>query len=150
MGHSFVSCAIHCIFSTKERRSPIPSDVQDRLWSYMGGIARSNNMTALAVGGTDNHAHMLLSVTSTIPISKAMQLVKGGSSKWLRDTLPQCHDFCWQEGYGAFGVSQSMIPQTISYIGNQKDHHHTATFEEEFTAFLRKHGIDYDPQYVFG
>jgi putative transposase len=75
MSHSYVQCRLHCIFSTKVRRNLIPTDVQPRLWAYLGGIARENDLTALAVGGTDNHAHVLLAIPGTITIAKAMQFV---------------------------------------------------------------------------
>jgi putative transposase len=116
----------------------------------MGGIARENNMAALAIGGVEDHVHLLLSIPSTLSISHAMQLVKGGSSKWVHDTFPKCKEFAWQEGYGAFTISISQIPDTKAYIGNQSEHHRTKTFQEEFLAFLGRHGIDYDPRYVWG
>lgn len=150
MAHSFISCHIHAVFSTKERKNLIPSDVQPRLWAYLGGIARENGMRAVAAGGTDNHAHVLLSLPSTMPISKALQLIKGGSSGWVHETFPLCRSFEWQEGYGAFSVGQSMIGATVEYIKNQRRHHQTTTFEEEFITFLDRHQVEYDPQYVFG
>ena len=116
----------------------------------MGGIARDNKMKALAVGGVDDHVHMLLSLPSTLPISKAMQLIKGGSSKWIHDVFPTRRDFAWQEGYGAFSIGISQIDDTKQYIANQHEHHRVKSFEEEFLAFLEKHGIEYDPRYVWG
>jgi putative transposase len=58
--------------------------------------------------------------------------------------------FAWQEGYGAFSVGVSQLSATIAYINSQAEHHHKRGFEEEFTAFLNKHGIAYDAKYVFG
>ena len=78
----------------------------------MGGIARENNMTALAVGGTADHVHILLALPSTMSIAKAIQLIKGGSSKWISDTFPSHRPFVWQEGYGAFSISISRLDDT--------------------------------------
>ena len=150
MAHSYVSNYVHCVFSTKDRQRLITSDLMERLWAYMGGIARENKMKALTIGGTDNHAHILLSLPSTVPIAKAVQLVKGGSSKWLGETFPSHQHFEWQEGYGAFSISVSLVNKTVEYIDNQQEHHRVRTFEEEFIAFLDKHGVEYDKQYVFG
>ena len=93
MSHSFNSSLFHCVFSTKQRRNTITADLQERLWPYFGGIARENKMKALAVGGIEDHVHILISLPSTMPISKAMQLIKGGSSKWVHDTFPKHHAF---------------------------------------------------------
>jgi putative transposase len=106
MSHTYVSDLVHCVFSTKHRRKIIPPETQGPLWSFLGGIARNNGFTALMVGGTADHAHVLLSLPATIPLAKAMQLLKGASSKWMNEN--HGGGFAWQEGYGAFtvGVSQ--------------------------------------------
>jgi REP element-mobilizing transposase RayT len=140
---------MHIVFSTKGRANLIFADMQERLWAFVGGIARQNEMTANVIGGTDNHLHLLLSLSSTVPIAKAVQLIKGGSSKWVHDTFPQCDSFAWQEGYGAFSVSTSMIDSVTDYIGGQMRHHRVRTFEEEFVELLERHGVEYDSRYVF-
>jgi REP element-mobilizing transposase RayT len=149
MSHSYVSAMHHCVWSTKYRRNTITSALRDRLLPYLGGIARKNNMKALAIGGVEDHVHMLLSVPATMAISKAVQLIKGGSSKWVHDTFPQFHEFGWQEGYGAFSIGISQSDDTVAYIDNQAEHHRRRTFQEEFIAFLEKHGIEYDPDHVW-
>lgn len=141
---------MHCVFSTKERRKLITPEVQSRLWPFVGGIARENQMKALAVGGVEDHVHLLLSLPATLPVAKALQLIKGGSSKWVHETFPDVRTFAWQEGYGAFSVSVSHVPDTIAYIKGQAEHHRKQTFEDEFRAFLRKHGIEFDERYVWG
>lgn len=150
MAHSYICVHVHYVFSTKNRQKIITPDLEERLWPYMGGIARENKMKALAIGGVEDHVHLLISLPSTLAIAKAIQLIKGGSSKWVTDTFPSHRDFEWQEGYGAFGISASHIEATTFYITNQKEHHRTQTFEEEYKAILRKHGIEYDERYLFG
>ena len=150
MSHTYVSCNIHCIFSTKGRRRVIVPDIRERLWAYMGGIARQNETRALAIGGTEDHAHVLLSLPATMTISKAVQLIKGGSSKWIRETLPPPPDFEWQEGYGAFCEGIQSVAEVEEYIRRQYEHHKRRTFEEEFIAFLKAHNQPYDEKHVFG
>ncbi len=107
-------------------------------------------MKALAIGGVEDHAHLLISLPAKMSISKAMQLIKGGSSKWIHDTFPDKEAFAWQEGYGAFTVGVSQIADTVAYINGQEEHHRKRTFKEEFVAFLKKHDVDYDERYVWG
>ena len=115
----------------------------------MGGIARQNQMKAIEVGGMPDHIHILLSLPSTVAIAKALQLIKGGSSKWVHDTFPNHRLFKWQIKYGAFGVSVSRLEETIQYIRNQERHHKNMTFQEEFLALLKKHRIAYDERYLW-
>jgi REP element-mobilizing transposase RayT len=137
------------VFSTKERRPMITRALQDRLWPYLGGIARENNMKAIEIGGMPDHVHILLSLPSTISIAKAMQLIKGGSSKWVHDTFSEHRLFNWQVKYGAFSVSQSSVEKIAQYIQNQEKHHRKMTFKEEFVALLKKHRIAYDERYLW-
>ena len=150
MSHSYLSCYIHYVFSTKGRQPWITSELQERLFEYMGGIAKTHKMKSIRVGGTENHVHQLISLPSTLTIARAVQLIKGNSSKWIHDTFPQYQYFEWQEGYGAFSVNVSLIEKTIAYITNQQEHHRIKTFEEEFVQILKKHQIDYDERYVWG
>ena len=146
---SYVSSYFHCVFSTKERRPQITSDLRERLWPFLGGIARQNQMKAIEIGGMPDHVHILLSLPSTVSIAKAMQLIKGGSSKWVHDTFSEHRLFNWQVKYGAFGVSVSLLERTIQYIRNQENHHRKMTFQEEFLALLKKHRIAYDERYLW-
>jgi len=146
---SYVSSYFHCVFSTKDRWPQITPVLQERLWPYLGGIARENKIKAMEIGGVADHIHMLLSLPSTITIAKAMQLIKGGSSKWVHDTFPEQRLFGWQTKYGAFGVSVSQLDSVIRYIQRQEEHHRKMSFQEEFVALLNKHRITYDPRYLW-
>jgi len=146
---SYVSSHLHCVFSTKERRPIITPALRERLWPFLGGIARQNKIKAIEIGGMPDHVHMLLSLPSTVSLAKAMQLVKGGSCKWVHDTFPEHRMFSWQVKYGAFGVSLSLLEKTIQYIRTQESHHRTMSFQEEFLALLKKHRIAYDERYLW-
>ena len=146
---SYISSYFHCVFSTKERRPLITPALRERLWPFLGGIARQNKMKAIEIGGVEDHVHILLSLPATMAISKAMQLIKGGSSKWVHETFPEHRAFAWQEKYGAFSVSVSQLDKTIEYIKGQEEHHRKMTFQEEFLALLKKHRIEYDERYLW-
>ena len=149
MSHSYVSNLMHCTFSTKDRYPFIDADLESHLWPYLGGIARENRMKALAIGGTSDHVHALLSLPGMMSFAKAVQLIKGGSSKWIHDSFSRYKKFEWQEGYGGFSVSASQASRTIAFVNNQKEHHRKKTFEEEFLELLKRHGIAYDSRHVF-
>jgi REP element-mobilizing transposase RayT len=125
-------------------------DNEERVWKYLCGIARDKGLKALQVGGYDNHVHVLLSLPPTIAVSKAVQLLKGASSRWIHETFKDLSAFAWQDGYGAFTVGLSQLPDTTRYIANQRQHHKEKTFQEEYLAFLRKHGVEYDERYLWG
>jgi REP element-mobilizing transposase RayT len=142
--HSFTSSLHHCVFATKGREPLLANDVRERLWPYLGGIARENGMKTLAIGGAGDHVHILLSLPATVPVSKTMQLLKGNSSKWIHETFPTLRSFAWQEGYGAFSIGVSGIEETCAYIRGQEEHHRTRTFREEMIMFLQRHGLAFD------
>ena len=146
---SYVSAYCHCVFSTKERRPLMTPALRERLWPFLGGIARQNQMKAIEIGGVADHVHLLLSLPATMPIAKAMQLIKGGSSKWVHETFPEHRLFAWQEKYGAFTVSASRVDSVVAYIRGQEEHHRKQTFQEEFVALLKRHRIEYDERYVW-
>ena len=150
MSHTYTAAHFHCVFSTKNHACDLTPEVRNRLWPYMGGIARENGMKALAVGGVEDHVHLLISLPATMNISKAMQLIKGGSSKWMHETFPDKQAFAWQKGYGAFTVGVSQIAGTVAYINGQEEHHRKRTFKDEFVAFLEKHHVEYDERFVWG
>jgi REP element-mobilizing transposase RayT len=146
---SYVSSCFHCVFSTKERRPLIAPALQQRLWPFLGGIARQNQMTPIIAGGAEDHVHILLSLPATMPVAKAMQLIKGGSSKWIHETFPNQRLFAWQEKYGAFSVSVSQLETIINYIKKQKEHHRKRSFQQEFLMLLKKHRIEFDERYLW-
>jgi REP element-mobilizing transposase RayT len=104
------------VFSTKNRRPCLTAQLRDRLWPFLGGIAREHQMKAVGIGGVDDHVHLLLPLPATMPIAKAMQLIKGGSSKWVHDTFPDQRLFAWQTKYAAFSVSVSQLDKVTNYI----------------------------------
>ena len=150
MASTLTSIRIHFVFSTMNRKKLIDSEIRPQLWAYMGGIARQNNMVAYAIGGTEDHVHVLLSIPPSISPAKAIQMIKGGSSKWMNDAYPRKDRFSWQQGYAAFSLSPSRMRQTIEYIQNQEEHHKKATFKEEYLNFLKGHSVEYDERYLLG
>jgi REP element-mobilizing transposase RayT len=141
---AFVSCLLHCVFTTKKRQPWLTPDIRDRLWPYLGGIAREHDMRTVSIGGVEDHVHILLSLPSTLAISKALQLLKGNSSKWIHETFADLQDFEWQGGYGAFSIGISGLEATTRYIHRQEQHHRKKSFRDELVVMLRKHRIEFE------
>ena len=140
MAHTYPNVLIHCVFSTKNRRDSIPDDLREKLSMYFV-VGKGHNIPVLCAGGTANHAHLLIALPASVPLAKAIQVLKANSSRWLGE---HGFDFSWQEGYGAFSVAVSGVEATVTYIRNQAKHHRTRAFREEFVTMLRRHGFDYD------
>jgi REP element-mobilizing transposase RayT len=149
MGNTYTSLHYHFVFSTKNRERLISHEIEERIWEFLGGIARENGMNPLLVGGMPDHIHMAVGGPPTLSVSKAIQQIKGGSSKWIKDVFPNLRGFQWQDGYGAFAVSKSGLPALTEYIGIQREHHRIKTFKEEFVALLVRHEIEFDEQYLW-
>lgn len=147
MAHTHPNVLVHCIFSTKDRRNSIPAELIENLARYFVGIGKGHDIPVLCAGGTSNHAHVLIALPAAMPLAKAIQVLKSNSSRWLSD---HGFDFAWQEGYGAFSVSAPNLAAVKNYIEHQAEHHADHSFEDEFISWLRKSGVDYDPQFVFG
>jgi putative transposase len=146
LSHTYFQNVMHIVFSTKNRRKIIPRQMKERLWAYTAGICQDQGIFVHAIGGMEDHIH-LLQFPPTLMIADAIKDIKANSSRWMSHEIGR---FAWQQGYGGFGVSKSNIAAVVRYIRDQERHHAGMTFEEEFIALLKKHGIEYDPQYVFG
>ena len=144
MAHSYSSILFHVVFSTKERRALIHEPV--KLWAYVAGTARKLNYEPLAVGGTQNHLHLLVRLPAQIPVAEAAQKLKANSSRWLKENGSWLG---WQQGYGAVSVSPSNVDAVRRYIQNQPEHHRRRSFEEEFLALLVRSEITFEKAEVF-
>jgi REP element-mobilizing transposase RayT len=147
MPHTHIDNVMHFVFSTRERRPQIKPDLQPHLWAYMGGIAKRHDIRPIKIGGMEDHAHLLLALPSEVSPAKAMQFIKGGASKWFAEN--HVKGFGWQTGFGGFSVSASLVPKVIQYIAHQREHHKKFDFQQEYLTLLKKHGIAYDPKYLW-
>ena len=120
----------------------ITQEIQHRVWAYLGGVARAHKMTALQIGGVEDHIHALVTAPATLSPSQIAQFLKGDSSKWIHQEFAALHSFAWQDGYGGFTVSKSNLPNVIRYIQKQRKHHQKKTFQREYMEYLKRHRIE--------
>ena len=150
MANTYSQLFFHLVFSTKNRENYIHQTIENRLWSYLGGIARKHNLMALQIGGIENHIHALVISKPTIEPNLIPKWLKGESSKWIKEEFTDLQRFAWQDGYGMFTVSKSNAPKVIDYIKNQRENHRIQSFEDEYVELLKLHEIDYNEKYLFG
>jgi putative transposase len=150
MANTYTALFYHLVFSTKNREPYIKPEIEERVWAYIGGVARKHGLTALQVGGVEDHVHALVMAAPTHAPSEIVQWLKGDSSKWIHVEFAKLRGFVWQDGYGAFTISKSNVPAVISYIQMQRAHHRGQTFQAEYLELLRRHGVEYDERYLWG
>jgi len=137
------------VFSTKGRKPLIDGDVDSRLYEYMGGIVRSLKAKLLCINGMPDHAHLLIRQSKSVSDQDFIGQLKGDSSRWLNQTFPDREHFAWQAGYGWFSVGPKDVDAAVGYIENQKSHHESVSFQDEFRQFLTKYEVEYDERYVW-
>jgi REP element-mobilizing transposase RayT len=145
---SYINLNYHLIFSTKDRRPLIGADLMPRLREYIGGIIRGLGGRMLIANGAPDHIHIATSLDQKTALMEVLKQVKAGSSEWVHQEIRQA-DFAWQDGYSAFTVSHSAMPQVVAYIQGQAEHHKKRSFQEELIEFLKRHEVKYDERYIF-
>ena len=149
MASTLVKVYVHVMFHVKTTGVPMQSGDLPRIFSYLAGVVRGIGGVPVAVGGIEDHVHILSSLPKTMSLSDFVKNVKTESSKWLKTMGEHYQKFAWQDGYGAFSVSSSVLAKTQEYIMNQAAHHKTRSFDDEYRALLKAYGIDFDEKYAF-
>ena len=149
MAHTYTQILIHAIFGTKQREPHLSQEIKAELFPYLAGSLQRMKATAVIVNGPRDHVHILFSLPPALSLSDAMEKLKANSSKWLHQRWPRRQAFAWQTGYAAFSVSPSNLASVRNYIARQEERHRKMTYQEEVLALLERHGIEYDPRFVF-
>lgn len=149
MPQSLAKIYVHLIFSTKNRERIIHDDLRPNLHAYMGGVLRDLGCTAVEINTELDHAHLLFLLSRTEALSDIVRQVKTGSTNWLQEQGSTLSGFHWQNGYGAFSVSQSAVDGVREYIRHQREHHRVMTFQDEYRKFLTRYEVEFDERYVW-
>lgn len=149
MASTLTQLLVHVTFSTKDRAALIPPAIETDLYAFVGGICRRLHSPLLAMNGTSDHVHMLVSLGKATALSELMLNVKRDSSKWMKEQNPSVPEFAWQDGYFAFSIGMSGVEALKSYIAGQKEHHRTVDFKREVLEFLRKYRVEWDEAHIW-
>ncbi len=149
MAQSLSKLLTHIIFSKKERYPFLVPPVRPELHAYAATVLKSCESPALKINSVENHIHILCILSKNWALCDLIEQVKKDTSKWIKTKGGMLRKFYWQNGYGAFSVSQSQVASVRSYIANQEAHHRRVSFEDEFRQFLKRHEVEYDARYVW-
>jgi putative transposase len=150
MPQSLARIWLHIVFSTKERRVYLQNEeIRDEMFRMLGYHATAAGCPPARVGGWTDHVHVLCGLSRTVTVAGLVEVLKRETSKWIKQRVTDLSTFHWQNGYGAFSVSQSNVDQVIEYIDRQPEHHRRMTFQEEFRAICARHSIEIDERYVW-
>ncbi len=150
MASTLTQLLYHGIWSTKDRATLITPSIEESVWKILASVATHNEIHIIRAGGIEDHVHVLMRIPKTMSVADAMRRIKGGSAKYINEERLCPTRFAWQDGYGAFSVSASAVPEVTAYIAGQRDHHKKRGFQDEFLDFLDKHGVEYHERYVWG
>ncbi|MDR1052898.1 MAG: IS200/IS605 family transposase [Planctomycetaceae bacterium] len=144
---SYTRLLYHIVFRTKCSRNTISETHERELYAYIMGIIENKKSKLYRIGGTENHIHLLIDMHPTFALSDLMRDIKEHSSKWLARN-PNFPNFeGWGISFAGFTYSLGDKQTIINYIKNQKEHHKTISFEEEYRRFLIDNGIEIDERY---
>jgi REP element-mobilizing transposase RayT len=139
--YTFHRLRYHLVFSTKNRLWLIPSEASARLHSTIEEVIGREGGEPIETGGMPDHVHVFLFMKPDQTITRMIKMIKGTSSRWMSETLGPQSPFAWQDGYGAFTVSESQAAVVQQYIQRQEEHHRTVSFREELRQLLPPDGL---------
>jgi REP element-mobilizing transposase RayT len=148
MSQSLAQIYLHLVFSTKNR-SPYLRGIEEKMHAYLVGACKNLESPSLAIGGVEDHVHILCRQSKNIAIKDLVREIKRESSKWIKTQGPAYQEFNWQGGYGAFSISPSHVTATMTYIAHQPEHHQQISFQDEYRRICKKYGLDLDERYAW-
>jgi len=149
MSQSLSKLYVHIIFHVKNERMSIRPEDEKELYAYIGGIIKQNASFPIKINGTENHLHVLSTLSKNLSLANLVEEIKKNSSRWIKTKNIYYQDFAWQGGYAGYSVSQSKITVVANYIERQKEHHQKQSFKDEYLQFLRRYGVDFDENYLW-
>ena len=149
MANTYSQIYIQAIFAVEQRAALIQSAWKEELFKYIGGIFRNKKQKLIAVGGVEDHIHLLFGLRPSIAISDLIRDVKSDSTEFINKKRFSRRTFRWQEGFGAFSYSRSQLDSVAKYVLEQEKHHSKRSFKNEYVALLGHFEVEYDERYLF-
>jgi REP element-mobilizing transposase RayT len=147
--NSYRQILYHIVFCTYNRQNTIPADGQEALYRYIWGIITKRKGVLYRINGMENHIHILSDLHPTVALADFIKEIKTASNIWMKGTGKYPNFTSWAEGSCSLTYAYRDMEMIATYIRNQKEHHHKVTFEEEYRALLKEHGVQVDERYIF-
>ena len=144
---SHTNLLYHLIFATKNRAPIIHTEWESSLHVYLGGIIKGQNGVPIEINGIEDHVHALVRLSPTKALAEFLREFKSDSTGFVRREFEK--RFSWQRRYGAFTVSESNVETVRAYIRNQKNHHMTMGFDEEYRKILLLNSVEFEEKYLW-
>ena len=149
MSKEFISCLMHVVVGTYRQKNFLTADVRGQLSTYLSVVTKSKGMKLVALGGTENHVHLLLALPSKLSVESAILPLKQSSTTWIRQKFETLLSFNWANGFAAFSISRSQLESTLLYIQNQEQYHWKKSFQDEYKEFLIFHHLPFNEETLF-
>jgi REP element-mobilizing transposase RayT len=149
MANTYTQIYLHVVFAVSGRACVIQHERKEELQKYITGIVTRHKQKVVAINCMPDHTHILLGLRPDEAPSDLIGRIKTGSTNHINEQRWIGCRFSWQEGFGAFSVSQSHLGVVIDYIHNQENHHRRKSFQREYVEFLERHNVASNPLYVF-
>lgn len=131
---------VHLVWSTRCRLPIIEQAWQPALYAYIAGIVRNKRCKLVCAGGTSDHIHLYIALSSNLSVGSLVNTIKSNSAKWVNTNHGTSQPFRWQHGYGAFSMNLKSEKRLRTYIVDQKTHHERRSTEQEMVTFASLHG----------
>jgi len=149
MADTYSQIYIQIVFSVQNRKALIHESFETELYKYITGIVQNKGQKLIAINGMPDHIHIFIGMKPNCCLSDLVREIKKSSNSFINEKQFTKIPFYWQDGFGAFSYSFNQINTVVNYIKNQKSHHHTKSFKEEYLEFLDKFEIEYKEEYLF-
>ena len=150
MPQSHAQVWLHIVFSTKVRKAYLQAEnFRGEMFCMLAHHVKECGCVSASVGGYVDHVHLLVGLSRTITIANLVERIKTETSRWAKSIPGSTATFSWQSGYGVFSVSHSRHDEVERYIRDQRVHHTSVSYQEEYRKLCQRHGIEIDERYVW-
>ena len=149
MSKEFISCLMHVVVGTYHQKNFLTAEIRSQLSAYLSAVAKSKGVTLVALGGAENHVHLLVALPAKLSVETAITHLKQSSNTWLRQNFEPLRSFSWANGFSAYSISRSQLDNALLYIQNQEQYHRKKSFQEEYIEFLNFHHLTFKESTLF-